>query len=188
MANKKVGTIYGDTIQNSPVCGGGHHQVFTNSKGSKFTIEGDTIDNIVGPGKEQIIYQNGKRIGKIYNDTIQNSRVCGGGYQKIVEFEDGTKGRIYNDTVDNVRGGGKVQILELNNGKKYKIENDFIQNSSVCGGGYQKVVSECDKYDGLISDLIDYLRKRFKIFDIACDILGAAILIIVFVLLVLAII
>lgn len=188
MANKKVGTIYGDTIKNSPVCGGGHHQVFINSKGSKFTIEGDTIDNIVGPGKEQVIYQNGKRVGRIYNDTIQNSRVCGGGYQKIVEFEDGTKGKIYNDTVDNVRGGGKVQILELNNGKKYKIENDFIQNSSVCGGGYQKVVSECDKYDGLISDLIDYLRKRFKIFDIACDVLGAAILIIVFVSLVLAVI
>ena len=61
MANKKVGTIYGDTIQNSPVCGGGHHQVFTNSKGSKFTIEGDIIDNIVGPEKEQVIYQNGKK-------------------------------------------------------------------------------------------------------------------------------
>ena len=84
----------------------------------------------------------------------------------IVEFEDGTKGKIYNDTVDNVRGGGKVQILELNNGKKYKIENDFIQNSSVCGGGYQKVISEYDDGYELFSSLIDDLRAHFKIFDI----------------------
>ena len=166
MSNRNIGTIQNDTIQNSPVSGGGHHQIFTGSNGSKFTIKGDIVDNIVGPGKEQVIYQNGKKVGKIYNDTIQNSSVCGGGYQKIVEFEDGTKGKIYNDTVDNVRGGGKVQILELNNGKKYKIENDFIQNSSLCGGGYQKVISEYDDGYELFSSLIDDLRAHFKIFDI----------------------
>lgn len=176
MSNRYIGTVKNDTIQNSPVSGGGHHQIFTGSNGSEFTIKGDIVDNIVGPGKEQIIYQNGKKVGRIYNDTIQNSSVCGGGYQKIVEFEDGTNGKIYNDTVDNVRGGGKVQILELNNGKKYKIENDFIQNSSVCGGGYQKVISEYDDGDSLFGDIIDYLRARFKIFDIACDILAIAIL------------
>ena len=37
MSNQNIGTIENDTIQNSPVSGGGHHQIFIGSNGSKFT-------------------------------------------------------------------------------------------------------------------------------------------------------
>lgn len=177
---KKVGTIRGDISQDSSTYGGRHHQVFTGSDGTKVTIKGSIINNRTGSGHEQTVNIGGREVGKIYNDIVNNP--CGGGYQKVVEFKDGTKGKIYNDFVDNPCGGGKRQIFEVD-GKKYTIENDFVENSSTCGGGYQKVVKECEEYNNSYKpslfaellcwffDLMGSLRERFKVFDIACNII-----------------
>ena len=43
------------------------------------------------------------------------------------------------------------------------IQNDTIQNSSVCGGGYQKVISEYDDGYELFSSLINDLRASVLI-------------------------